>query len=236
MNIDIAASIAPPSTQSTGPSRRVVVVTGAGQGIGRAFARAFAASGAVAVIPDLNEDKAASVAGEISAEGGTAMACRTDISDPASVERMVSDVVARHGRIDVLINNAAIFSTLKMRPFYEIPLEEWDRVLRVNVTGVFLCCRAVVPTMREHGWGRIITHLVRGSDARETELHPLHDVQGGAHRHDALARPGARRLWHHGQLDPARRDLHGDRARDRHARVEGAHRRAAMRPSRADPR
>ena len=156
MIIDIAASGANSSPQAMGPSRRVVVVTGAGQGIGRAFARAFAASGAIAVIPDVNEDKAASVAYEISAAGGTAMAFGTDISDPISVQRMVDDVMARHGRIDVLINNAAIFSTLKMRPFYEIPPDEWDRVIRVNLTGVFLCCRAVVPSMRKHGWGRII--------------------------------------------------------------------------------
>lgn len=135
---------------------RVVIVTGAGQGIGRCFARAFAAAGAVSIIPDLNGEKARSVAAEITAVGGRALSFETDVGDADSIERMTSTVIDRFGRIDVLINNAAIFSTLKMRPFFDIPLDEWQRVLHVNVTGAFLCCRAVLPIMRKKGWGRII--------------------------------------------------------------------------------
>jgi 3-oxoacyl-[acyl-carrier protein] reductase len=137
-------------------SDRVVIVTGGGQGIGRAFARAFAAKGARVVIPDINREKAEAVARQIDADGGKALALQVDVGDAVSVAKMGEDVLSHYGRIDVLINNAAIFSTIKMRPFYEIPLDEWTRVLQVNVTGPFLCCRAVVPAMRDQKWGRII--------------------------------------------------------------------------------
>jgi 3-oxoacyl-[acyl-carrier protein] reductase len=133
-----------------------VIVTGAGQGIGREYARQFAAAGAIPIIADVNAEAAASVVSEIEDAGGTALAVATDVGDAASVQALVDAVLERFGRIDVLVNNAAIFTTLKMRPFDEIPLDEWDRVLHVNVTGCFLAARAVVATMREAGWGRII--------------------------------------------------------------------------------
>ena len=135
---------------------RVVIITGAGQGIGRAFAKAFAAAGARAVIAERNEKKAAAVAEEILRADGQALAVTTDVADPASVKEMIEVVDDEYGRIDVLINNAAIFSTLEMRPFEQIPLEEWEDVLRVNITGAFLCARAVLPAMRRARWGRII--------------------------------------------------------------------------------
>jgi len=135
---------------------RVAIVTGAGQGIGRVFARAFAKSGAIAVIAERNMKNAEAVAAEIAADKGQALAVETDVADPASIQRMVATVEARFGRIDILINNAGIFSTLEMRPFDQIPLEEWERVLRVNVTGPFLCACAVLPAMRRAKWGRIV--------------------------------------------------------------------------------
>jgi len=135
---------------------RVVVITGGGQGLGRAYARRFAEQGAIAVVADINAGSADRVVAEITEQGGNAMAVAVDVGDEASVHAMVDAVRAEHGRIDVLINNAAVFSTLTMQPFDEIPLSEWEQVMRVNVTGAFLCARAVVPIMRESGWGRII--------------------------------------------------------------------------------
>lgn len=135
---------------------QVVIVTGAGQGIGRAFAHAFAAAGATAVIAERNAPAAARVAREIVEAGGQAVALPTDVSDPDAVAALAAATLERCGRIDCLINNAGIFSTLRMRPFTEIPLAEWDEVMRVNVTGPFLTARAVVPAMQRQGRGRII--------------------------------------------------------------------------------
>jgi NAD(P)-dependent dehydrogenase (short-subunit alcohol dehydrogenase family) len=135
---------------------RVVIITGAGQGIGRVFAKTFALAGARVVIAELNEKTAAAVAAEILKADGQALAVTTDTADPASVAEMIEVVEDEYGRIDVLINNAAIFSTLQMRPFDQIPMEEWEQVLRVNLTGPFLCVRAVLPAMRRAKWGRII--------------------------------------------------------------------------------
>jgi len=135
---------------------RVVIVTGGGQGIGREYARQLAAAGAVPVVADVNAEAAASVVAEIEASGGRASAHAADVADPASVDTLVQEVLTSHGRLDVLINNAAIFSSLKMRPFEEIPIDEWRAVLEVNVTGAFLCARAVSPLMKQAKWGRII--------------------------------------------------------------------------------
>jgi 3-oxoacyl-[acyl-carrier protein] reductase len=134
----------------------VAIITGAGQGIGRAFAKAFAAAGATAVIAERNGKTATAVAGEIAQAGGTSLAVETDVADEASVLQMARTVDERFGRIDTLVNNAGIFSTLEMRPFDQIPLPEWEEVLRVNVTGPFLCARAVLPAMRRRKRGRII--------------------------------------------------------------------------------
>ena len=135
---------------------RVVIVTGAGQGIGRVFAKAFAMAGARAVVAEINEEKAAAVAEEILKADGQVLAVTTDVADPNSIDEMIGIVNDEYGRIDVLINNAGIFSSLQMRPFDQIPLEEWEKVLRVNLTGPFLCARAVLPAMRKAKWGRII--------------------------------------------------------------------------------
>jgi NAD(P)-dependent dehydrogenase (short-subunit alcohol dehydrogenase family) len=135
---------------------RVIIITGGGQGLGRVFAKGFASHGATPVIADLNDDRAQAVVEEIRATGASALAIKTDVGDYASVERMVARTKSELGRIDSLLNSAAIFSTLEKRSFEEIPFDEWDRVMHVNVTGIFYCCRAVVPTMKAASWGRII--------------------------------------------------------------------------------
>lgn len=145
-----------PGAIFTSLNDRVVIITGAGQGIGRVFAKSFAKAGARVVIAELNEERAGKVAAEILEAGGQALAVTTDVTDPNSINEMVEIVQDEWARIDVLINNAGIFSTLEMRPFDQIPLEEWERVLRVNLTGPFLCARAVLPAMRKQKWGRII--------------------------------------------------------------------------------
>jgi NAD(P)-dependent dehydrogenase (short-subunit alcohol dehydrogenase family) len=163
---------------------RVAIITGAGQGLGRAFAHGFAAQGAVPVIAEINEDKGRAVAAET---GG--LYVRTDVSDPASVDAMARAVLDAYGRIDVLVNNAAIFSTLEMRPFEEIPLDEWERVLHVNLTGPFLCARAVASAMRKAGWGRIINIASAAvSLGRPNYLHYIASKAGLAGMTNSLAR------------------------------------------------
>jgi NAD(P)-dependent dehydrogenase (short-subunit alcohol dehydrogenase family) len=174
---------------------RVAIITGAGQGIGRAFAKAFAAEGAIPIIAERNRERAEAVAAEIAAAAGQARAIATDVADPDSVAAMAKEVEGDFGRIDILINNAAIFSTLEMRPFDQIPLEEWEAVLRVNVTGAFLCARAVVSAMRRARFGRIIN---MGSGA-VTLGRPnyLHYIASKAAL-DGMTRSLARELGPHG--------------------------------------
>lgn len=135
---------------------RVVLITGAGQGIGRELARQFGAAGAIAVIADVQIDNANRVRAEIEQRGGRAMAIKADVTDAGAVQAMVDAIVAEYGRIDVLINNAAIFASLEKRKFERIPQAEWDMVMRVNINGPLVCARTVAPVMRKAGWGRII--------------------------------------------------------------------------------
>jgi len=174
---------------------RVAIITGAGQGIGRAFAKAFAAEGAILIIAERNRERGEAVAAEIAAAGGHARAITTDVADPDSVAAMAKAVEGELGRIDILINNAAIFSTLEMRPFDQIPLEEWEAVLRVNVTGAFLCTRAVVAAMRRARWGRII-NMASGAVSLGRPNY-LHYIASKAAL-DGMTRSLARELGPHG--------------------------------------
>jgi NAD(P)-dependent dehydrogenase (short-subunit alcohol dehydrogenase family) len=132
---------------------RVTIVTGAGQGIGRAYAKRFAAEGASVVVADVNERKGAAVADEL---GGEALFVATDVSRRGSCEALAAQTLDRFGRIDVLVNNAAIFSTIEMKPFWEIADDEWDELMGVNLRGVWLATSAVVPSMRERGSGAVV--------------------------------------------------------------------------------
>jgi len=129
---------------------KVAIVTGAAQGIGNAIAKGLAAEGARIVVADLNR------AEEASAEFDDGVGITVDVADEAQVERMAQEVVDRCGRIDILVNNAGLYASLAMRPFTEIPVDEWRQVMDVNVLSMFLTTRAVVPRMREQGAGRIV--------------------------------------------------------------------------------
>jgi NAD(P)-dependent dehydrogenase (short-subunit alcohol dehydrogenase family) len=130
--------------------RRVAVVTGAAQGIGNAIAKGLAAEGARIVVADLNR------ADEAAQEFEDGIGLTVDVADDLQVERMAQQVVDECGRIDILVNNAGLYASLQMRPFTEIPVEEWRQVMDVNVLSMFLTTRAVVPRMREQGGGRIV--------------------------------------------------------------------------------
>ena len=120
---------------------KIALVTGGAQGIGAAIADGLRADGAEVVIADLNPP-----------QGGI----QADVADEEDVQRMVDEVVERHDRLDILVNNAGLYASLAMRPFTEIPLEEWRQVMDVNVASMFLTSRAAVPVMRANGGGKIV--------------------------------------------------------------------------------
>ncbi len=129
---------------------KVAIVTGAAQGIGRAIAEGLAAAGARIVVADLQgaEEAAACVP--------EAVGITADVANEDDVQRLVDEVVERCGTVDILVNNAGLYASLEMRPFEQIPLDEWRTVMDVNVASMFLTCRAVVPVMRAHGGGKIV--------------------------------------------------------------------------------
>lgn len=135
---------------------RVVIITGGGQGLGRTYAHNFAAQGAIPVIAELNEENGRRVVQEIEQQGGRAMCVQTNVAEEASANAMATAALSAHGRIDCLINNAAVFSQITIAPFWELPVDEWQSAMDVNINGAFFCSRAVVPAMQEGKWGRII--------------------------------------------------------------------------------
>jgi 3-oxoacyl-[acyl-carrier protein] reductase len=137
---------------------RVAIVTGGGHGIGAAYCEGLAREGAVVVVADIDGPAAQRVADKLCASGARAFAVRTDVADENSTQALAAAVQRAYGRIDVLVNNAAVFATIPISRVIteEIPLDEWDLVIRVNLRGPFLMCRAVLPAMKASGFGRII--------------------------------------------------------------------------------
>jgi NAD(P)-dependent dehydrogenase (short-subunit alcohol dehydrogenase family) len=141
---------------STSLAGRTIVVTGGGQGLGRAYAQRVAADGGTAVIADINTESGEKVAAEITEAGGNACFHHLDVGDQASCAAFAEFVNREFGSLHGLVNNAAIFSTIVMRPFWEIPVEEWDRLMAVNLRGPFLLTTALLPALRLGGDSSIV--------------------------------------------------------------------------------
>ena len=133
---------------------KVAIITGAGKGIGRGIARAYAAEGARLVLVSRTLAQVEDAAAEARAAGAEASALAVDVSRPADVRRMVEHTLERHSRIDALVNNAAILGPVG--PLHLNDAEHWAQAININVTGLMLCCHAVLPTMIEQGGGKII--------------------------------------------------------------------------------
>lgn len=135
-------------------SERVVIVTGASQGIGASIALAFAANGDHVVLAARNEEGLDATAAAISEAGGRSTTVVTDVTHPESVDAMVESVMARHGRIDVLVNNSGVSGPSGR--LWESDIEEWKSTFDVNVFGVYLACRSVLPVMETQGSGSVV--------------------------------------------------------------------------------
>lgn len=132
---------------------KVAIITGAAGGLGKAFAIAFAKEGAKIAVCDKNFNGATETANEI---GENAIAIEVDVANETSTQAMASKVIEQFGKIDILINNAAIYATIQRKPFYEINESEWDLVMNVNLKGVWMVSKAVFPYMKAANFGKII--------------------------------------------------------------------------------
>lgn len=135
---------------------KVAIITGGGQGIGREYALRFSKEGAKVVIAEINLENAEKVAKEIEETGGKALALKVDVSSEEATQTMAEKTVDKFGKIDILINNAAIYMGLENKPLEAIDVDEWDRSFAVNVRGAWLCIKAVLPYMKDQGSGSII--------------------------------------------------------------------------------
>ena len=137
---------------------RVIIVTGGALGIGKAYCEGLAAEGANVVVADINTTASDELVRSLGEQGHDAIALNVDVSDVEQADNMAKATIERFGRIDALINNAAVFQRPAMTrgPFDQVSVEEWDRLMAVNLRGTFLCARAVVPYMKQQGGGSII--------------------------------------------------------------------------------
>jgi 3-oxoacyl-[acyl-carrier protein] reductase len=135
---------------------KVAIVTGGARGLGKGFCLAMAEEGAKVVIADILDNEAQQAAREIKDKGGSSISMKVDVSSEEETSRMAAETVKEFGRIDILVNNAAMLYGLGRRPFYEISAAEWNRLMAVNLGGPFLCAKAVFPQMKEQQKGKII--------------------------------------------------------------------------------
>jgi NAD(P)-dependent dehydrogenase (short-subunit alcohol dehydrogenase family) len=142
---------------------KVAIVTGAGGGIGRAYSRGLAEAGASVVLADIAVDAARAAASDLERDGYSALAVAVDVTDEASVETMARATADRFGSVDILVNNAALMAEVVGRTLTTVTMDEWNRTLAVNLTGPLLCARAVVPFMKEKGYGKIVNQSSGGA-------------------------------------------------------------------------
>ena len=133
---------------------RVAIVTGAGRGIGADYAKALAGEGAKVVVTDIVDTE--NTVNIIRQAGGEAIGIHCDVTDPENVKAMVAETVEKFGKLDIIVNNAALFADLDQKSFLDIDEAEWDRVMQVNTRGVFTCVKAAVPEMKKNGYGKIV--------------------------------------------------------------------------------
>src|SRR5215831_5181197 len=179
---------------------RTVIITGGGKGIGKVYTQEFARAGARVVAVDIDGAAAKGVAEALAAEGFATLGLTIDIASEESTTAMAQAALDRFGAIDVLVNNASLMSVLPRRSWLEIPVEEWDRVMAVNLRGMFLSCRAVFPAMKARQRGKIVNiSSSRVWDGTPNRLHYTTSKAGaalGKHLVLDLQRIGARALEH----------------------------------------
>lgn len=132
---------------------RVAIVTGAGQGMGRAVTMKLASDGARIVVNDVNDEAADRTVAQVTDAGGEAVAITGDVTSSSDVKQMVDGALEKFGSVDILVNNAGVLRPTKV---IDIEEDEWDWVIGVNLKGTYLCSRAVLPAMQKAGWGRIV--------------------------------------------------------------------------------
>jgi NAD(P)-dependent dehydrogenase (short-subunit alcohol dehydrogenase family) len=142
---------------------KVAIVTGGAGGIGRVYGRALAEAGASVVLADLDGDAATQEASKLAADGHRAIGVQVDITDPAAAAAMAATTIERFGGIDILVNNAALMAEIPRSTLTELPIEWFERVMRVNVMGAVVCTKAVKASMIERGWGRVINQVSAGA-------------------------------------------------------------------------
>ena len=134
----------------------MAIITGAGRGLGKAFAARFAQEGAKLLLPDINLERAEATAEEIRANGGAALAIETDISNEQATRKMAEIAIEQYGKVDILLNNAAIIYGILPEPWDSWTVEQWNNIFAVNVIGTWLCCKAIAPFMVKQLEGKII--------------------------------------------------------------------------------
>ena len=190
---------------------KVAIITGAARGLGRTYALCLAREGARVVVADILAGK--ETVDAVTNRGGDALYVKTDVTSEENAQGLALRTIERFGRIDILVNNAALFGDLVKKPFWEIPASEWDKVMAVNLKGPFLCTKAVYPQMKKQGKGKII-NVSSGTffTGRPNFLHYVVSKGGNI----AITRSMAREVGDAGIcVNTVLTGLHGDRVPER---------------------